>query len=100
MSDREYSGNGWSEYRRLVMRRLDDLEEQARRASEARERDRREAKERHVCLTRMMGELRDDVVRLKANRTLQWLKVAGVAFVVSYAVVRGHDLWDLLRAAL
>lgn len=49
---------------------------------------------------RMVGELRDDIVRIKANRSLQWLKVAGVSFVVAYAVAHGVSLWELMRGLL
>lgn len=85
--------NGWSEYKLVILRRLDDLEKAGRKRDAS-------AEERHQTLMRMVGELRDDIVRIKANRSLQWLKVAGVSFVVAYAVAHGVSLWELLRGLL
>lgn len=85
--------NGWSRYEQLVLFRLDGLEKAAK------ERD-RQAEERHQCLLGKVEALRSEMTEFKAGRRLQWFKVAGVSFVVAYAVAHGMSLWDLLRGLL
>lgn len=89
--------NGWAEYKLVVLRRLDDLEKAGDDRDEA-------AEERHQCVLRKITELRDDVVHIKANRRAnslaQWLKVAGLAFVVAYAVAHGEGLVQIIRGIL
>lgn len=85
--------NGWSRYEELVLFRLDQLEGAVKK-------EREQAEERHRCLMRKFAELDSKVAEVQANRRATWLKVAGISFVVAYAVAHGVSLWELLGGLL
>lgn len=88
----QHNTNGWSEYKLVILRRLDDLEKSGAERDAA-------AEERHQCLLKKVSEIQTYITEEKANRTLQWFKVAGLSFVISYATAYGvAQIIDLIKA--